>query len=152
MAQRWNSSRAGEAAQAHAFETMMSLQVRKAHLDLVTLVAEFLAGRPDKREYSCQLGSHPGNAGSVDFTINIAESDFRYTQQETPMNNNRGFAWSWWYLLLLAQFVPTLWVPFYNSVEPSWAGIPFFYWFQMALVLVSAAVTAIVYFATERAG
>ena len=69
--------------------------------------------------------NHPGNAG--DFTTNIAESDFRYTQQETPMNNNRGYAWSWWYLLLLAQFVPTLWVPFYNSVEPSWAGIPFFY-------------------------
>jgi hypothetical protein len=62
-------ARAGGAAQAHAFETMMSLQVRKAHLDLVTLIAEFLAGRPDKREYSCQLGSHPGNAGSVDFTV-----------------------------------------------------------------------------------
>ncbi|MGO9606152.1 MAG: DUF3311 domain-containing protein [Candidatus Binataceae bacterium] len=30
--------------------------------------------------------------------------------------------------------------------------MPFFYWFQMALVLVSAAVTAIVYLATERAG
>jgi len=68
------------------------------------------------------------------------------------MNNDRGYAWSWWYLLLLAQFVPTLWVPFYNSVEPSWAGIPFFYWFQMALVLVSAAVTAIVYFVTEKVG
>src|ERR1700704_4030957 len=25
--------------------------------------------------------------------------------------------WNWWYLLLLFQFVPTLWVPFYNSVE-----------------------------------
>ena len=23
-------------------------------------------------------------------------------------------AWSWWYLLLLLQFVPALWVPFYN--------------------------------------
>jgi len=66
------------------------------------------------------------------------------------MDNNHEYAWSWWYLLLLAQFIPTLLVPFYNSVEPSWVGIPFFYWFQMALVIVSAAVTAIVYFATER--
>jgi hypothetical protein len=29
------------------------------------------------------------------------------------------------------------------------AGIPFFYWFQLALVLVSALVTAFVYFVTE---
>jgi hypothetical protein len=28
---------AGEAAQAHAFEPVMGLQVRKAHLDLLTL-------------------------------------------------------------------------------------------------------------------
>ena len=53
---------------------------------------------------------------------------------------------------VLLQFVPALWVPFYNSVEPSVAGIPFFYWFQLALVFVSAAVTAVVYFATERSG
>jgi hypothetical protein len=61
MAQRWNSSaRAEEAAQAHAFETMMSLQVRKAHLDLVTLVAGFLGGRPDKCEYRVSLGAIRG--------------------------------------------------------------------------------------------
>jgi hypothetical protein len=66
------------------------------------------------------------------------------------MENNRDHAWSWWYLLLLLQFVPTLWVPFYNAVEPSVAGIPFFYWFQLALVFVSAGVTAVVYVATER--
>ena len=57
--------------------------------------------------------------------------------------------WSWWYWLLLLQFVPALWVPFYNSVEPTLYGIPFFYWFQLALVLVSALVTSIVYLATE---
>jgi hypothetical protein len=57
--------------------------------------------------------------------------------------------WSWWYLLLLAQFVAVLWPPFYNSVEPAWIGIPFFYWYQMAVVLGSAILTAIVYFTTE---
>ena len=66
------------------------------------------------------------------------------------MNNTREYKWSWWYLLLLIQFVPPLWVPFYNSVEPSWFGFPFFYWFQMALILVSAAITAFVYLVTER--
>jgi hypothetical protein len=57
--------------------------------------------------------------------------------------------WNWWYLLLLAQFVPALWVPFYNSAEPAWQGIPFFYWFQLALVFICAAVTAVVYLITE---
>jgi hypothetical protein len=65
------------------------------------------------------------------------------------MENNHGRAWSWWYLLMLLQFVPSLWVPLYNHVEPNLFGIPFFYWFQLALVFVGAAVTAIVYFATE---
>ena len=66
-------------------------------------------------------------------------------------DNGHERAWSPWYLLLLIQFIPALSVPFYNSVEPSWNGIPFFYWFQMTLVMVSAVVTAIVYVATERA-
>jgi len=68
------------------------------------------------------------------------------------MDNNRAYPWSWWYLLLLAEFIPALWVPFYNSIEPSWLGIPFFYWFQMAVVIASAAATAVVYLATGRAG
>jgi hypothetical protein len=68
------------------------------------------------------------------------------------MENGNQRAWSPWYLLLLIQFVPSLWVPFYNSVEPTFVGMPFFYWFQLALVLVSAAVTAIVYFVTEGTG
>jgi hypothetical protein len=38
---------------------------------------------------------------------------------------------------------------FYNSVEPTWLGIPFFYWFQLVLVFICAAVTAIVYWITE---
>jgi hypothetical protein len=67
----------------------------------------------------------------------------------TPMDGNRERAWSPWYLLLLIQFVPALSVPFYNRVEPEVAGIPVFYWFQLALVLVSALVTAFVYFVTE---
>jgi hypothetical protein len=58
--------------------------------------------------------------------------------------------WSWWYLLLLVQFVLLLWVPSYNKVEPSWIGVPFFYWYQMAWVFISAILTAIVYFATAE--
>ena len=34
----------------------------------------------------------------------------------------------WPYLLLIIPFVALLWVPFYNSIEPTLWGIPFFYW------------------------
>jgi hypothetical protein len=57
--------------------------------------------------------------------------------------------WSWWYLLFVIQFALALWPPLYNSAEPYWIGVPFFYWFQLLLVIVAAVLTAIVYFATE---
>jgi len=57
--------------------------------------------------------------------------------------------WSWWYLLLLIQFIAVLWVPFYNAKEPSLYGIPFFYWYQMLWVIIGAILTAIVYVATD---
>jgi hypothetical protein len=50
--------------------------------------------------------------------------------------------------LFLVQFVVALWPPLYNKVDPTLAGIPFFYWFQLLWVLVSAVLTAAVYFAT----
>jgi hypothetical protein len=65
------------------------------------------------------------------------------------MEKRHNQAWSWWYVLLVLQFIPALWVPFYNSVEPTFIGMPFFYWFQLALIFVGAAVTAVVYWATE---
>jgi hypothetical protein len=57
--------------------------------------------------------------------------------------------WSWWYLLFVLQFVVALWPPLYNRLEPTLMGIPFFYWFQLLWVLVSAVFTAVVYFATN---
>ena len=41
-------------------------------------------------------------------------------------------------LLLLAPCVLALWVPLYNSIPPVLFGIPFFYWFQLVLIPVSA--------------
>jgi Protein of unknown function (DUF3311) len=75
------------------------------------------------------------------------------TQQNTTRQNTGGAGrrsrWSWWYLLLLVQFVLLLWVPSYNRLEPNWGGMPFFYWYQLAWVFISAILTAIVYFATD---
>jgi hypothetical protein len=58
--------------------------------------------------------------------------------------------WSWWYLLFVVQFLVVLWPPFYNRIEPTFIGILFFYWFQLLWVLVSAVLTAIVYFVTTE--
>jgi|ERR1700678_1911062 uncharacterized protein DUF3311 len=75
----------------------------------------------------------------------------RHSQTLRPCmdNKKRKPGNNWWYLLLLVQFLGTLWVSFYNRVEPVWAGIPFFYWYQMLMVFIGAGITAIVYFATE---
>jgi len=53
--------------------------------------------------------------------------------------------------VMLLLFVPllVLWVPFYNTVEPTLFGFPFFYWFQLAWIFVSMFITAFVYYATE---
>jgi len=49
------------------------------------------------------------------------------------------------YALFMIVAVVTLAVPFYNRAEPSIGGIPFFYWFQVAWILVSAAATGLAY-------
>ena len=41
-------------------------------------------------------------------------------------------------ILLLAPCLLALWVPLYNSIPPVLLGIPFFYWFQLAVVPLSA--------------
>jgi hypothetical protein len=59
-------------------------------------------------------------------------------------------AWRWWYLLFSVEFVAVLWPPFYNKADPSWIGIPFFYWYQMLWVVISAVITAFVYLVTRE--
>jgi Protein of unknown function (DUF3311) len=64
--------------------------------------------------------------------------------------SSKGRKWSWWYLLFVLQFLVILWPPFYNKAEPTLLGIPFFYWFQLLWVLVSAVFTAVVYLMTRK--
>lgn len=54
-----------------------------------------------------------------------------------------------WYLLLLIPFIATLWVPFYNKMDPQLGGFPFFYWYLLLWVPISAAITAVVYYVTR---
>ena len=71
----------------------------------------------------------------------------RYAKIDT---NKKSGGWSWWYLLFVLQFAVALWPPFYNKVEPTMMGMPFFYWFQLFWVIVSAIFTAIIYFAVKE--
>jgi uncharacterized membrane protein len=53
---------------------------------------------------------------------------------------------SWLLLLLLIPFIVLLWPPFYNTNQPAFIGIPFFYWFQLLWIIITAVLMAIVYF------
>ena len=55
----------------------------------------------------------------------------------------------WWRLLLAVPVVASLWVPWYARVTPELLGVPFFYWYLMAWVPVSALCSAVVYLKTR---
>jgi hypothetical protein len=57
----------------------------------------------------------------------------------------------WHWLLLIPMLLPLV-TPMYNRIEPRLAGVPFFYWFQLAFVGLDIAVVTLVYQATKRRG
>ena len=54
-----------------------------------------------------------------------------------------------WLWLLLLPWIAMIWVPSYNKVEPQLFDFPFFYWYQLLWVLISAVITALVYVKTK---
>ena len=64
----------------------------------------------------------------------------------------RGSVWRYWpRALLIIPFALVAWVPFYNRIEPTLWGIPFFYWYQLAAIILGAMVVMGVYFLDRRA-
>jgi hypothetical protein len=60
-----------------------------------------------------------------------------------------------WYLLLAIPFLALLYPPLYARHDPELLGFPFFYWYQLAWVPLTAALTVLVYRRTRprtRAG
>lgn len=51
----------------------------------------------------------------------------------------------WIRVLLIIPFVAMLWVPFYNRTEPTLWSFPFFYWYQLVWILISAVVIGLIY-------
>lgn len=67
-------------------------------------------------------------------------------KQESTGKPRRG----WLVPLIFIPILGVLWVPSYNTLEPTLAGVPFFYWYQMAWILISAVLTFTVYLLTEK--
>jgi hypothetical protein len=55
-----------------------------------------------------------------------------------------------WYALLILPFVGTLLPWIYNRAEPVLLGLPFFYWYQLAWVIVTSALLGVVVYATRE--
>lgn len=52
----------------------------------------------------------------------------------------------WFSLLLLIPFIALLWPAYYNTYDPVFLGMPFFYWYQILWIFLTALLTIIVYF------
>jgi Protein of unknown function (DUF3311) len=73
--------------------------------------------------------------------------DFLPPPPEPADDRPRNPAWHW--LLLVPAVVPLV-TPLYNRIEPRLFGVPFFYWCQLAFVLLDVAVIGLVYKLTKR--
>ena len=51
----------------------------------------------------------------------------------------------WARIFFLIPFIAVLWVPFYNCTDPMLFGIPFFYWYQLLWIPLTAVVISAVY-------
>lgn len=52
----------------------------------------------------------------------------------------------WLLVLLIIPFIAMLYTPFYNHADPTFIGIPFLYWYSMLWIILTAILTAAVYF------
>jgi uncharacterized membrane protein len=66
------------------------------------------------------------------------------TDPRPPASSSRRL-WIVIVVLLLVAIVVPLWVPLYDKVDPRLNGWPFFYWFQMALILGATAITMVAF-------
>ena len=63
---------------------------------------------------------------------------------DKPGGRATGLVFNPWNLLLLLPFI-VLFTPIYNRRSPELFGMPFFYWFQFAVIIVGVLSTITVY-------
>ena len=64
------------------------------------------------------------------------------TRSAAPASARGARAWYW---LLLLPFLALLYPPLYAHLTPRIWGIPFFYWYQAVWLVITAAITTLVY-------
>ena len=52
----------------------------------------------------------------------------------------------WLLILLIIPFIALLYPPFYNHPDPTFIGIPFLYWYSLLWIILTAILTAVLYF------
>ncbi len=55
-----------------------------------------------------------------------------------------------WHLVLVLPFVATLLPWLYNHASPALFGLPFFYWYQLAWIVVTAGLLGLVVYLTRE--
>jgi hypothetical protein len=68
---------------------------------------------------------------------------------QSRSGNERRSARSLWHLLLAVPIVAPLLTPMINRAEPTFLGLPFFYWSQFAFVIATMAITLAVHHLTK---
>jgi hypothetical protein len=53
-------------------------------------------------------------------------------------------------ICVIVPFIAVLWVPIYDKATPEVAGFPFFFWWQLLWVAVTAALMGLAYFVVRR--
>jgi hypothetical protein len=74
----------------------------------------------------------------------------RGTRTMTSKKANCCWLRYWPRLLLVIPLLAILWVPSYNKIDPALGGVPFFYWYQLAWILVGATFVLLVYVIDTR--
>jgi hypothetical protein len=85
-----------------------------------------------------------------------ASGEERFTREESPPDrrttaggrpvNERNKGWYWLFVIpFFGVFLP--WI--YNTNDPEFIGIPFFYWYQMLWVPLTVLITIFVYVQTK---
>jgi Protein of unknown function (DUF3311) len=64
------------------------------------------------------------------------------SSQARPRTGSR----TWLRVFLIIPFIVLLYPPFYNHIDPTFIGMPFFYWFPLLMVILTAILTAVLYF------
>jgi len=64
--------------------------------------------------------------------------------EDRPHTGWTAVRFRWWNLLLLIPLIAIL-PPLFNVASPTLAGMPFFYWFQMAIIPIGIACTVAVH-------